>query len=732
MAIDTYAPCPGGTGKKIKFCCSELVGDLEQLDRLVEGDQISAALDQVKRLAAKHPGRACLMATQTKLELASKKFTEAAGTAGQFLAAHPANPLALGQSAVTEAVAGRIQEAAALFDKAREAAMQTPEGGTPPLQELARIAATLVQAAAQLGHIGFAQGIVDWLVDTGVGSADELRLLAAIVGSSGVPAALRSRMPLEDLTGDAAWRPEFDAALAHARAWRLSQALAGFRSLKPVAGTCRPLFANIGILCEMLTRPVEASEAWLAVSRLTHITPDDAIEAVGRAIALETEADPDRSPQIQFTSLAAPLSVPSGEEGTRALELLEDALRHDPRCETTGFDRSAWVSRNAVPPRSVWRVYDAAAGDALPRLLASLLLFGRQTDKEPEAVLQGFAPDVAAAQPVVEGLVGCRFAKAADVPGMPVIPPTQWLLGAQFRLPVPTAPPAPPAAGELSTFDLLMQKQVTAVRDRFVEAWPDTPLPELLGKSPRQAAADPEGRRRVEALITEGEATARRQDLAAGWTIARERLGLPAPAAISAEQPLEDVSPVRWHRLDMTKLPLDQLRGLVVLAMDAGFDRATERAAEALASRSDATPEDRWEALGALEERASTSVRKLELITQLRTLAKQLKASEGMLDVAELRVRLQRGDQTEIVRLLDRLRRDHSRDHRVMQALAQVLAEAGIDLSALAGQPGAGMPTGMPAAAATAAAPEAGKLWTPGGGGEPAGPAGEKKVIWTP
>ena len=53
MAIDTYAPCPGGTGKKIKFCCADLVGDLEQLDKLVEGDQISAALDQVKRLEDK-------------------------------------------------------------------------------------------------------------------------------------------------------------------------------------------------------------------------------------------------------------------------------------------------------------------------------------------------------------------------------------------------------------------------------------------------------------------------------------------------------------------------------------------------------------------------------------------------------------------------------------------------------------------------------------------------------
>ena len=37
MAIDTYAPCPGGTGKKIKFCCSELVGDLERVYGELDG-----------------------------------------------------------------------------------------------------------------------------------------------------------------------------------------------------------------------------------------------------------------------------------------------------------------------------------------------------------------------------------------------------------------------------------------------------------------------------------------------------------------------------------------------------------------------------------------------------------------------------------------------------------------------------------------------------------------------
>jgi hypothetical protein len=56
--------------------------------------------------------------------------------------------------------------------------------------------------------------------------------------------------------------------------------------------------------------------------------------------------------------------------------------------------------------------------------------------------------------------------------------------------------------------------------------------------------------------------------------------------------------------------------------------------------------------------------------------------------------------------------------------------EAGVDLNALAGRGGAG---GVPGATAMpgAAAPEAGKLWTPGGG-EPPRPGGEKKVIWTP
>jgi uncharacterized protein YecT (DUF1311 family) len=53
-----------------------------------------------------------------------------------------------------------------------------------------------------------------------------------------------------------------------------------------------------------------------------------------------------------------------------------------------------------------------------------------------------------------------------------------------------------------------------------------------------------------------------------------------------------------------------------------------------------------------------------------------LKANDGMLDVAELRVRMQRGDEADAVRLLEHVRREHSRDQQVIQAFAEVLMEA--------------------------------------------------------
>ena len=47
-------PCPCGSGKKVKFCCSaDIVDDLARVVRMMEGDQRAAALDTVEKLLAK-------------------------------------------------------------------------------------------------------------------------------------------------------------------------------------------------------------------------------------------------------------------------------------------------------------------------------------------------------------------------------------------------------------------------------------------------------------------------------------------------------------------------------------------------------------------------------------------------------------------------------------------------------------------------------------------------------
>jgi alkylation response protein AidB-like acyl-CoA dehydrogenase len=195
--------------------------------------------------------------------------------------------VALGLAAVTEAIAGRMQESMALFDQARDHAhtQARDAGGGELPQDLVRTAQTLVQAAAQTGHPGCAQGIVEWMIDASVGTEEERQLLASIVGSGGVPPALRTKVSFEPAPADSPYRFEFEAALKAAAEWRLSKALATFRGLKPVAGESPELFTNTAILCEMLGRPYEASEAWLTVAKLRAGTPDDAVEATGRAIA---------------------------------------------------------------------------------------------------------------------------------------------------------------------------------------------------------------------------------------------------------------------------------------------------------------------------------------------------------------------------------------------------------------------------------------------------------------
>lgn len=102
MTLDSYAPCPCGSGKKLKFCkCIDQPQELETIVRLIEGDQDLAALDRINQLLAKTPNAAWLLAIKGELCLKMNEADAFNETAVRFLKLKPSNPLALMMRAIT-------------------------------------------------------------------------------------------------------------------------------------------------------------------------------------------------------------------------------------------------------------------------------------------------------------------------------------------------------------------------------------------------------------------------------------------------------------------------------------------------------------------------------------------------------------------------------------------------------------------------------------------------------
>ena len=63
--MDVYALCPCGSGKKVKFCCHAVLGEMDKVARLHETKQSAQALSVLERLAEKHPEAPIVFITRT-------------------------------------------------------------------------------------------------------------------------------------------------------------------------------------------------------------------------------------------------------------------------------------------------------------------------------------------------------------------------------------------------------------------------------------------------------------------------------------------------------------------------------------------------------------------------------------------------------------------------------------------------------------------------------------------
>ena len=704
MALDPYSPCPAGTGKKLKFCCSDLIGELEKIQRMLEGDQRLACLEHIESLQSRFPGRACLLTSQALIQLGLGRTEDARRAIESVLAQAPVNPVALAEAALITLGEGDVPQAIETLQRSI-AASPSPMPAT-----VVDVIASVAEGLISFGHVPAAMGHLLLLASILPQDEHTLALIVRLNASPQVPLLYKEEPDFSPAPEGASWGPKFDEALEPVRrgAWRVAaDKLAALADTTPDAAA---IWHNLAVLRSWLADDQGAVEALRRLSALD-VAQDERVEAEALAQLL----DPDTiGARVDLLKIEYPIQ--NSEELTAKLT--------DRRVATSAVDPGAWTERNEVPPHASYVLLDRAAPrngegltrQAVPNVLGHLLVFGRQTDREARLQMTFARPNLQAARAALADLCGPQLGAPGAEEKSGDIPATQWALSWNWRLP------------EDMAADQVHKLLVEQRRYSILEQWTKTPLTVLEGRTPEEAAADERLRIRLLAAILVLELSFQEASAAPVFDELRGRLGLPLPATIDpAAASLDQLPLARLHRVDWQKVDDGDLLSANRRAMFAAAHLALRQTAQAILGRDSlkekVSPAQVYGLLARLEDDTRQAISYLD---QARTSAEAAGQSTARFDLDELSLRLERGEPNEFGRVLSHIQSSHAREPGVAQALLQILVEAGLvtpDGRAVGRPPDEGAPLVVPGEAA-----ETGKIWTPD---SDAGP-GKKSALWVP
>ncbi len=705
-----YSPCPGGTGKKVKFCCPNLLGELQKIQRMLEGEQFQACLKHVEQLERTNPDKACLLSIKTLLLRIHERFDDARKTAIRFLEKHPENPVALAESALLAAIDENGHQAMRLILRALRAA---PELHPRVYQAIDAIRRML----AADGHFMAARALATLQVNVHREDRRPVEFLLQLNGSASVPLVIKqSALSLDRPPDEVPWKDEFDEAASLASEIRWAEAEARLAQLAERVDGEPAIWRSLVTLRGWLADTPGCIEALRKLAALD-VPLDDAVEA--EALALFLSEDP----------LGDGLEVSSLCYQVADAERLEEALLSAPRVGKMPPDLASMVTDEVPPPKSVFVLFDRVSPEPgsdithedLARVVCEALLFGKQTDRDARLELIGVpASDLDETKALIAEVAGDALEgePEQDVDGH--VSATRQLLIRNWRL---------PAQLPRDDFRRIIGHYV---EHALLQAWPQSPLGLLGGKCPQEVAGDESHRVGLLAAIMVLEYWLEDAGARFDFDRLRSQLGLPTLEPIDPQQtPLEDLPLVRWSRVEVDKLSDDALVTGYRRAMTYRAEAALRNLAPAVADRSTLAgcPERRL----ALQMMVNTSEDLDQALRYLEAARQEPKQPDGACahwDLLELPLRLRRGESDEASRLFEHVENRHINEPGVARALTELLISLGFlhpdgtpavpEEEAAAGEPSLVLP-GQEGA-------KPGELWTP----DSQKPAGDKPRIWTP
>lgn len=709
MSVDSYAPCPCGSGKKLKFCCGADWPEIERIEKLYESGQEHAAFDALVRLEAKLPNHPHLLQLKSELLMALGRQEEAEAVCDELIAKHPDNAHSRFLATL------RLARDAQLSDAIRSwytALAETASNG---------LVGTAMMSGRTLAMAAFANQatVAGRMLLNVLGSIDKSdesiqRLNAAWRSDESQPLLIRELPYFIEAPADARWATAFTDALTSARGANLPKAESQFAALAEQAPNDPAVWSNLATLRAALADLPGAAQAYAKLADCS-ADWDDAVEAEAMSLLYRDDLAGDVVEQF-----AGEFEL---QDVDRALETLASNRRFA-RVPDALLPRDG---EDSPPPRAVFRWLDKPEVPAsatqtfadVPTVIGAIQLFGRETDRPARFLVSAFG-----AERFDESVAALRSTIGEPLPALG----EREIAGAVLtdRLALTWSP-------QLST-DLTADQVYELNRgwhqNALMNAWPHAKNHFLNGATPAEAVAGPAKRRALAAAVLLLQCELDVVFTRAEFDPLRTKLGLPAPADIDPaslppDRPVEQIPLVRLPRVEASKLSDQQVIYLLNRAAAHRMASAVAHLGEEGLRREKFTLEDHANFYAVLAQSTVNTSAAVKYLQEAQRCLVQAKQSPAYLMLFELRLRFQRREAREIDRLMKTITTRHQREPGVMQALASFLAEIG--LIGPDGRPVA-PPAEQPGLVIPGEEESSGKLWTP----ETAATTSGKSALWVP
>ncbi len=282
MPLDPYSLCPGGREKKIRFCCPDMVKEIDQIERLLESNQGEACLSFIESLEKNHPGCACLTAAKLSVFRTQNRWKEALDLAKIFAEREPENPVAASEYGLALAVTGHFKDSLSVlidgFERAKEGTAHS----------------SLINATLQVGTILLSRGLIPPVVAI----ANRLRmfpsvqepanaLLFRVSSEIHIPLLLRDMVFDPVCPDDFPGKTDYEDAVELITMMQWKKALAKMESLLPLVDQWPKLWRNIAAVRAWLLENEAARDAMQAFAVMPGV-PEKTASTISRILRSKT------------------------------------------------------------------------------------------------------------------------------------------------------------------------------------------------------------------------------------------------------------------------------------------------------------------------------------------------------------------------------------------------------------------------------------------------------------